>query len=291
MFQYALGRSLAIKRGERMKLDTSSYTSTIPDTYQDIRIYGLKNFNIKAEEANQDEIGKYFWLYRNKWTRKIWKLRSKIQSGSYTKFSYIEEPKNNYWKFDSTLENYSSPSIYLNGYWQTEKYFKEIREVLLEEFSVKTPADARNQALLTEIKNKNSINLHIRLGNNTDPKNPIGTLSMDYYDQAIKMMAEKVKDPHFFIFSDDSEWAKKHLKINHPCTFVGNKESQDYEDMRLMVNCKHHITANSTFSWWGAWLSTNPDKIIISPDRYVQRSEQPNPDLFPESWITLNLKK
>ncbi|MCX6712815.1 MAG: alpha-1,2-fucosyltransferase, partial [Candidatus Vogelbacteria bacterium] len=289
LFQYATGHSLATQRQDTLKLDISSYTETVADTYKDIRIYGLQHLAITAPIAEKEEISKYFWPYRHKWTRRCWKLRGRLFRRSYTKFSYIEEPLGDARKFDPELQNYTSPNIYLKGFWQSEKYFKDIRAVLLKEFTVTTPANDRNRSLLAEIKEQNSVCLHVRRGNATDPGNPFGALPLDYYQEAVKIISSRTKDPHFFIFSDDPEWTKNNLKIEHPCTYAGNNENQDYEDLRLMSHCKHFINANSTFSWWGAWLSTHPEKIVITPDRYALTKKQTDPDFFPNGWIPLTI--
>jgi hypothetical protein len=287
MFQYALGKHLSIINKQILKLDASGYTSTEPDTYKDIRIYGLKNFNITAETASADEIGRYFKYYKNKWTRRLWRLSNRFFSKNYYEGSFIEEPAGNYWKFDNNLLDHPHKELYISGYWQTEKYFKDIREVLLKEFTVKPPIDEKNAPLLEDIKNQAAVSLHIRRGNNTDPKNYFGTLSLEYYTKAVKIIVEKVPDPHFYIFSDDTEWAKNNFKIDLPTVYVGNKEAKDYEDIRLMSHCKHHILANSTFSWWGAWLAKNPGQIVIAPERYTQQADIPNPDFYPAGWILL----
>ena len=105
----------------------------------------------------------------------------------------------------------------------------------------------------------------------TNPENLVGVLPFDYYDKAIKFLTDNIKNPAFYIFSDDIEWVKNNFKIDFPSVYIQNALDKDYEDMRLMSQCKHHIIANSTFSWWGAWLDTNPDKIVIAPERYAQK--------------------
>jgi hypothetical protein len=136
----------------------------------------------------------------------------------------------------------------------------------------------------------NAISLHVRRGdyaNNPKTKATHGLCSLDYYQASVRQMAQKVARPHFFIFSDDMEWVQGNLKIDFPCVFVEhNRGAESYNDMRLMSLCKHHIIANSSFSWWGAWLNPNMEKIVIAPRKWFA-SQTAVPDLFPAGWIIL----
>ena len=115
-----------------------------------------------------------------------------------------------------------------------------------------------------------------------------GTCSMDYYFRCIEYLASTIKDPHFFIFSDDPKWVRDNLKLPYPTTIVDhNGVEKDYEDLRLMTQCKHHIIANSTFSWWGAWLCENPKKMIFAPQKWFVTDEPNTGDLIPEGWHRL----
>ena len=121
----------------------------------------------------------------------------------------------------------------------------------------------------------------------TDPvtKEFHGICSLEYYYNAIKKITEIVRKPHFFIFSDDIKWAQDNLKISYPATFVNhNADGKPFEDLRLMSLCKHHIIANSSFSWWGAWLSIDPDKIVFAPKEWFTDSGRNTDDLIPGSW-------
>lgn len=288
MFQYALGRHLSIKNNQALKLDYSRYIMTQPDAYSGVRIFSLKNFNIAGEIASEEEISKYFKYYKyNTWTRQLQDLSNKIFPKTYYKKPYVKEPDGNDRVFDPNLLAYGYKDVYIRGFWQSEKYFKDIREVLLKDFTVKTAPNLYNSDLLQDIRKNNSVSLHIRRGDVTDPKNPFGTLPLEYYTKAIKTLMGRgiTSSPHFYIFSDDIGWAKANFKLDYPITYVENKIDHDYEDMRLMNTCKYHIVANSTFSWWGAWLATNPDKIVIAPNRFMQRVNKPNYDIYPDSWI------
>ncbi len=291
MFQYAFGRALSIKNNQLFKIDNSRYLPLKPDAYKDWRIFGLNNFNIVGEIAKKEEIDKYNKYYKPKnWPQRLFlKLYNiRFSPENYYKKAYIVEPASNCQKFDPNILNFRYKDASFRGFWQSEKYFKDIRNILLRDFTVKTAPDKYSSMLLDEIDKSNSVNLHIRRGNNTDPQNPFGTLPFSYYVQAIEYLVKKINNPKFFIFSDDIGWVKNNfIKIDFPHVYIENGINKDYEDMRLMSQCKHHIIANSTFSWWGAWLANNPDKIVIAPERYAQNIDKPNPDYYPESWITI----
>ena len=195
-------------------------------------------------------------------------------------------------RFNGKYLNIKSPA-YLKGYWQSENYFKEFERIIKEDFQVKTPATELNYDLLQKIRGTESVSLHIRRGNfvNVDFVNKFhGTCSMDYYKEAISTIAKHWENPVFYVFSDDIEWAKTNMNIKYESVFVDiNSAKQDYEDLRLMQNCSHNILANSTFSWWGAWLNTNPNKIIIAPKQWFA-DEQKNIEaktIIPPNWFTI----
>ena len=153
------------------------------------------------------------------------------------------------------------------------------------------PPDAQNQKIDEEVRGTNSIALHVRRGDYVS--NPItnrihGTCSIAYYNEAVETIARKISGPHFFVFTDDFVWAKENLKFDFPITYAtGNGPENSYEDLRLMSLCKHNIVANSSFSWWGAWLNQNPAKIIIAPTHWFDRYAADTRDLLPESWVKL----
>ena len=293
MFQYALGRHLSIKNNQQLKLDCSRYPSIKPDLNTDLRNFNLNNFNISAAKASEKEIRKYHKYHQPKgW---INRSLSKINKVRFFKKAYYErpfvlEPDDHCQTFDPNILNYRYKDAYFRGFWQSENYFKDIREVLLRDFTVKTAPNEYRSALLKEIEKNNSVSLHFRRGDITNPESRVGALSFDYYNKAIKFLTDKIKNPNFYIFSDDIAWVKKNFKVDLPSVFVQNTLGEDYEDMRLMIRCKHHIIANSTFSWWGAWLTTNLQKIVIAPERYAQKTDRPNPDYYPKSWMLIKNK-
>ena len=198
----------------------------------------------------------------------------------------IVEPYLDYW----AGINQVSPNAYLMGYWQSEKYFQFIEAIIRADFVFKQAMSNSNQLIANQIEQSNAVSLHVRRGDYAN--NPLtaathGLCSMDYYMQAIQHIGECVYEPNFFIFSDDIVWVKENLKINFPCFYVdGNYGEESYNDMRLMSLCKHHIIANSSFSWWGAWLNQYAGKIVIAPNKWFAHDTDVK-DLLPESWVKL----
>jgi Glycosyl transferase family 11 len=214
--------------------------------------------------------------------QRIWEhriLKKKLNKIIERDFSYQEE----------ILKKYNGPVV-LDGYWQSEKYFKSIREDLIKDLQITTLSEEEDLKVIEEINRTNSVSLHVRRADytNLDTQNIHGLCDIDYYGRAIEILADKVEKPHFFIFSDDIIWAEENLKINFPINFVGHNDAdKNYEDLRMMSLCKHNIIANSSFSWWGAWLNTNPAKITIAPERWFATTERNFEDVIPDSWIKI----
>ena len=276
LFQYAMGRSLAIRNNAVLKLDLSFF-----ETYE-WHEYSLDPFNI---EKNVLQSADRIYFERNK--KNLFKRIIRKLFGLQP--NYICE-KN--LSFDEQYLQIKNPA-YLFGYWQCENYFKENEQLLRKEFSVKIPPSTENQKLLDEIRGVESVSLHIRRGVfvNVDFVNKThGTCSMEYYEAAINIISGRFNNPVFYIFSDDINWAKENLEIQHVHRFVDiNNDKTDYEDLRLMFSCKHNILANSTFSWWGAWLNNNPDKLVIAPKQWFAdpNKNKLSQTIIPNSWIRI----
>jgi hypothetical protein len=181
-------------------------------------------------------------------------------------------------------------NIYLEGFWQSEQYFKPIENVIRKEFVVKDPPSVINKQYLEQIKSVNAVSVHVRRGDYVSDKvthEVHGVCDIRYYTEAIHRIASEVADPCFFIFSDDMDWTKANVTVDgFPVFYIDHNSAADYEDLRLMYSCKHHIIANSSFSWWGAWLSNNTDKKVIAPKQWF-RSLVTNKDIIPDGWLTL----
>lgn len=191
------------------------------------------------------------------------------------------------------MNNKPIRDIYLDGYWQSEKYFKHIESEIRQELKIVTPHDAENIVLAEKIRNENAVCVHVRrlhgVGNlaNPQPLPSIQSLGMDYYQNAIDYMIKKVKNPVFFFFADYPQWLQDNINISYPVVFVTHNtvagETKNYEDLWLMTQCKHFIIADSTFSWWGAWLCEHTEKIVCAPTVGYRF----NQDWIPEDWHTI----
>lgn len=281
MFQYAVGRALSCKNKDELKLDVSCFV------YERFRKYDLGALNISenfatAEEATELKFGKPALLR---------KLKRKI-SGDARKPapSYVKEE---HFYYDPRILQLKG-NLYLEGYWQSEKYFADIGDIIRNDFSFKECSAGRNLEIAQLIEKSESVAVHVRRGDYITDKAAIeilGACSSQYYNAAMDMMIEDISNPHFFIFSDDIAWAKHNLSAAPDISFVSNEAgSNEYDDLRLMSLCKHIIIANSSFSWWGAWLNRNPGKKVIAPARWFEAPDYDTRDLCPESWQRIDIK-
>lgn len=183
--------------------------------------------------------------------------------------------------------------IQISGYFQNKRFFKKYAADIRELFTFSEPVPIETEKLKNEIESRNAVSIHIRRTDYIDFKYHL--MSDGYYKRAMKYIACRVDKPHFYIFSDDIDWVEKNMKFNYPHTFVKSNRGRDsYWDMYLMGLCKHNIIANSTFSWWGAWLNKHPDKIVIAPNVWgfirntPQEMEKIIDEIVPDEWIILS---
>jgi len=191
--------------------------------------------------------------------------------------------------FDASLMM-AQPPLYLEGYWQSEKYFREARDELLQDFSWRTAPAGRNIATLEQIEGSESIAVHVRRGDyvsNPGTTAHHGVLGLPYYEAAMHLAAQRSRNPIFFVFSDDIPWAREPLARLGTCVFVDQNSGAASEDLRLMSACKHQIIANSSFSWWAAWLNTNPNKMVVAPKNWLAKPPDTFKDVFAAGWTTL----
>lgn len=280
MFQYAAGKRTAYINKTELKLDTSWFKNPEGAIKRD---YLLNIFNIKENFATKEEINKL--KSKNQHILALLYKRIFRFTEVYYKQSYI---KQRYFHFDPNILKIST-NTYLDGSWQSEKYFSDIKDIIKQEFIFKNEPDKKNKQLIDKISHTSSVSIHIRRGDYvTDKKTNQfhGICDLNYYHSAIKYIISKIKKPFFFVFSDDLLWTRKNLHLKFPCIYVDhNTGKKDYEDMRLMSECKHNIIANSTFSWWGAWLNRNPKKIVITPKEWFKEETFNPKDLIPKLWL------
>jgi hypothetical protein len=273
MFQYAAAKRLTYLLGSELKLDITDF----PD--HNNRTFSLECFNIDIQLANTHEINSLKYC-KETFMDRI--LNKALKPGP----NYILEQQTGF--CPEILELHDG--VYLEGYWQSEKYFKDIESTIRNNFTFKTPPKGNSMKISRLIKSTESISIHVRRGdyiNNPKTKDTHGTCSTDYFEKALEYFSEFDKNFHLFIFSDDLPWAKANLNFSHEVTFVSNNDN-DFEDLRLMSLCKHNIIANSSFSWWGAWLNNHSDKTIIAPSQWFKNQNYIDADLLPENWIRVD---
>ena len=278
LFQYAAGRALADRLCAPLKIDLSEF-----ETYL-LRRFELDKFNISAEIATPEETASFVV---NPSRFKRYYSRLAISLGfSFNRIAFKEGK----FGYDDAFEKIRHP-MYLNGYWQSEKYFISAKDKLKSELCLVNMLSVASQNILDEVLQCSAISLHIRRGDYiSNPSAALvhGVCSLDYYYSAIRHIAAQVQDPIFFVFSDDPQWVKDNLKISYPVHFVEvNGPDQGVEDMWLMKSCKHHIIANSSFSWWAAWLNDRQDKIVIAPRIWFLDKKINDKDLIPEQWLKI----
>lgn len=288
MFQYATGLAISMHNKSELLLDTSDLKSKKNETRRELL---LPNFNVSIRIATGEGFSRIKIPSTensdllSKIKRKVFRITESFKPLGQRKF--IVEP---YFEFCPEILNIED-NCYLSGVWQSEKYFKSIESVIRESFTLKNSPSIKTKDWVEKVSGCNSVSIHIRRGDyvHSQKTNRLhGVCSLDYYNQAIDFICNKVDSPIFFIFSDDIDWVKKNLKINSPLFYISDKNIPDYEELIIMSNCKNNITANSSFSWWGAWLNRNASKITIAPKQWFSESSHISTrDLIPKEWISL----
>ena len=277
MFQYAAGKALTIKLNTDLKVDVSFFNIKLENKWTQ-RYYELDVFSGIKNIISDEDIKPFLDVKNSNWFIRGFRNLGKYKYFYEPEFCYTE-------KFFKQKNN-----TYVEGYWQSEKYFKSIESIIHNEFVFKDYSSITNKELANHISGVNSVSIHVR---RTDYVNEIGLqqhglCNVEYYQKAVKFLSEKVHEINLFVFSDDTEWTKHNLSFNFPVTFIDyNKGKESYEDMRLMSLCKHNIIANSSFSWWAAWLNHNSEKIVIAPTKWFNNKEKNTKDLIPAEWLKM----
>lgn len=277
MFQFAAGRALALDRGSELRLEISGFKGyRLHQGFQlDQAFAGA--FHI----ATEADVGAVLGWQRIRWVQRI---LARPAVAPMRKHGLVIEPHLQYWQ-----GIHDTPArCCLKGYWQSEKYFQKHAEALRADFRFRPELTASNAVLADKIHRCNSVSMHIRRGDyvwNQVTAAIHGQCTLAYYQAAARHVLERVNNPVFFVFSDDMPWVRKHLALPAPMEYVDHNQ-QAFDDMHLMSLCKHHVIANSSFSWWGAWLNPNPNKIVVAPRQWfaVARNTQ---DLLPAAWVAL----
>jgi hypothetical protein len=272
MFQYAFGKTIAHRQADLLKLDMSFFDE------QTLRRFELGDFDIQAEaaEARQTAQVRGRGLIR--------RLTNTISGGASIK--WVREKG---FEFDSSMSLLQG-NLYLDGYWQSEKYFDSIADVIRREFTLKEKRGHVSRVAKVISGAANAVSLHVRRGDYVENQSTNafhGTCPLEYYSNAVALIKSRFGDAHIFVFSDEPVWARENLGLAAPVTVVSDGDLRPAEEMHLMSCCQHHIIANSTFSWWGAWLNEHPEKMVIAPKRWFSNLAIDTKDLLPERWIRI----
>lgn len=269
LFQYALYCSMK-ERGKKVCLDDSWYNKDLPD----YKKKAIQSFQVDYEKMPAGTYPNYIRDESNRFNMLIKKF-------NWSKRLYVEKQSGLY---DPKV--FELDDIYLDGYWQTEKYFFDCSKIIKKNLTYSKPLNEQNFNFIEQMKKSNSISIHVRRGDyiSSGYKNKYGGICDElYYRNAINYVINRIPDPVFFIFSDDIAWCKKFFQGS--TVFVDNNTGTEaYLDMVLMSHCKHHIIANSSFSWWGAYLSKEQG-LTIAPTRWQNSSEMP--DIWCDDWIRI----
>ncbi len=290
MFQYATGFAIAKREGVPLKIDLSFLNNTSNNVNHTLRQYELACLNISSSLIHEKQLKKFLkfaHLYNHIGISKIDKILFKNLLSIPKIYSYHGA------EFMDDIFEYGSNCM-IDGYWQSEKYFNNIKIQLLKEFTFNDNVIAENEFLVSEIKSCTSISLHVRRGDyvtNKDANNFHGTCTLNYYKNAIQYIKSKIANPYFYIFSDEPDWARKNLELNDIDFKIieGNFGNKSHNDMFLMSCCCHNIIANSSFSWWAAWLNNYSGKIVVAPKQWFSNEIQNNltKDLIPNTWLRI----
>ncbi len=274
LFQYALGRHLSLRHNVPLVLDASGLerANHTGDIY---RPFSLQQFAIEARTATEAEVQRYKYPYGV--LSKAWRFLS----------FKLSRDKNT--RFRPNVLTQQAP-LYLDGFWQSPRYFEPIRTILLKELVLRDPSKVVLDWQDRIRASSASVAIHVRRGDYIH--NPVvtkrfGPCSLDYYKRALTHLRNHITTPTFYLFSDDPTWVVEHLPLEaHERIIVSDGILADFEELSLMSLCQHHIIANSSFSWWAAWLNQNSAKLVVAPTPWFD--DQTYDDaLIPATWIQL----
>ncbi|RMF48323.1 MAG: alpha-1,2-fucosyltransferase [Deltaproteobacteria bacterium] len=285
MFQYAAGRRMSLARQTELVLDDRALLD--PAAGDTPRKYELGAFGVKARLVTEDERAQLALFETGPLGRIRGRLFSLVagrariervvqEHGGLTASEFLEIP-------DHSL---------LSGYWQSETYFADIGAVLAGDFSLRQPLSAEGKELHRQIQDSEAVALHVRRGDYvTNPRARAchGLLPPAYYRRAIARIAEYQPNARVFVFSDDPHWCRNELDLSLPAVHVPARDVSPAEDLWLMSRCRHAVLANSSFSWWGAWLQRNPDGLVIAPSRWFADARRDASRLYCPNWTLMDV--
>jgi len=278
LFQYAFGRCMSIKLGVKLKYDVQTENLSSKFTQ---RVFSLSHLIEQSEIATNEDIAN-FKISNNKFLQRL-------ERWLVNQFPYLNRKffiQDLYRGVDFNLVQ--RDNCYYDGYWQSERYFKPVEPLIRQHLKSLHELDSYSISLLAEIENSESVSLHIRRGDYISDKNNksmFGQCTLEYYKHGIQRIVSQVKNPIFYVFSDDLKWVRENFVEEY--FHIVDNSSQPINDMYLMSRCKHNIIANSSFSWWAAWLNENPAKTVIAPEIwYINKMY--DKDIIPDGWLRIN---
>jgi hypothetical protein len=282
LFEYAAGRSLANRLGARLILDCTPRMANS-------RKFALDRFSIQAAVIHNGPA-----TIRSRYFRREGNLGRWVTNTFHDVFPCTVQIDGHCFKvmYEKELFTYDrrfdilAGSIYLTGWWQSYRYFEKIANVVRSELRMKEAPPRANGGWLERIRQTKSVCLHVRRGDYLDSRNYFGLCTPTYYARAVKIMRERIESPTFFVFSDDLTWCRDQLSMADLQFVDANGPDDAAAELQLMATCRHHILANSSLSWWAAWLGDHPEQVVIAPDPWFAGGP-PARDLLPNQWIRL----
>ncbi len=288
MFQYAAGRAIALRTDTALEIETSFFQGTLNEgEYK--RKFQLKLFPNIAE-LNLKEISPKNYRKQRLYEKNIFYktenfLRKKI--GVTAAYEYIWERDLLTYEPTFHQQAVSAKLVYLVGNWQNEKYFQDFESTIRHDFVFPAiKSDSLNNTLMKQIQDTESVSVHVRRSDYllAGIHSPVST---EYYQKALQLMQQKLESPNYFVFSDDIAWCRENLGLQNACFIEHNVGDTSYRDMQLMSSCKHNIIANSSFSWWGAWLNQYSSKIVVAPENWLVNPLIKTENIVPKNWQIL----
>lgn len=275
MFQYAFGRTLAARMNARFFIETGMLEN------DRLRSYALSGFRISAATMDPAELKREI-LWPDRLLRRLRWLPSLPGRLRYlAEKSFVFDPE----------AAATSHSVCADGYWQSPRYFEAQAAILRQEFQLAAPMTAVRQETAKRIVAANAVSVHVRRGDYVANPHTLafhGLCPPSWYVAAMQQIEQHVDQPYFFVFSDDPAWSRENIRSDWPVHFIETQpDGRDFEDMHLISLCQHHIIANSSFSWWGAWLNQKPGKRVIAPAKWFNQATHDTRDLLPPEWQRL----
>jgi hypothetical protein len=282
MFQYAAGRELQRRNGGDLVLDLTLLLDRFPRNNVVFRNYDLDIFRIQPRLTLLSQLSRRLpipLLYLHTASTLV-----RLQDCVGFQHHIVDTIKFR----EEVLE--ARGNVYLDGYWQSPKYFVGSEATLRREFEVKQPLSDAGERVAAQMASTDSICVNVRRADYVTlqaSSDTHGFMGKEYYDLGIEKIAPQLKTPHIFVTSDDVEWCRENLQFEYPTTILGH-EYKGYkfgEYLTLMSRCKHFLISNSTFAWWAAWMNPSPDKIVVCPKKWFRDSKIDSSDLIPPEWI------